>query len=126
LIRHQPDEVLVLEGSGPVLGLQEAPAYAEGSVKLRSGDRLVAFTQGIIEALAAKTLRSAESVLIAMARHSENLGPAQLANRIVAECESARQGTQLDKSVFVACADDLPSASYGSQAMRASAMLAEA
>jgi sigma-B regulation protein RsbU (phosphoserine phosphatase) len=39
-----------LQTGGPVLGITEAPAFAQGRVRLESGDRLVLFTDGVTEA----------------------------------------------------------------------------
>ena len=124
LIRSNPEEVLRLEKGGPVFGLQEASRYTEGAVHLRKGDRLVAFTQGIIESLAAHYRRSAESVLISLTRTRGNSGAAQLANRIVAECEYARSQPLFDQSVFVASVDDVIPICQSNSPVNAAAALA--
>jgi sigma-B regulation protein RsbU (phosphoserine phosphatase) len=108
LIRTNPDQVVRLDRGGPVLGLLEAPHYNLGDIHLRPGDRLVAFTSGVIEALAAQTGRSAENSLISLARQHANTTPAQLARLIVAACD-ASSNAQTDCSVFVAQVDQQPS-----------------
>jgi sigma-B regulation protein RsbU (phosphoserine phosphatase) len=59
LVRRNPDQILRLDKGGPVFGLKESSQYTEGIVTLRSGDRLIAFTQGIIESLSGLNGRSA-------------------------------------------------------------------
>jgi len=107
LIRRSPERVLHLQASGPVFGLQESPAYEEGCIQLRNGDTLVAFTHGIIEAMADQNIRSAEKVIISLVRLGENLKAVGLAQRIISECERACYDARTDKSVLVARLDDL-------------------
>jgi sigma-B regulation protein RsbU (phosphoserine phosphatase) len=119
LIRRNPEEVLLLDGGGPVFGLQESPVYMERVVRLRIGDRLVAFTHGVVEALADRNPRSAESLLISLVRRNRRLKAIDLANQIIRECEHLRSETRLDQSVFVASLEDLIPSSYGTAAMHA-------
>jgi sigma-B regulation protein RsbU (phosphoserine phosphatase) len=105
LVRSDPEEVVLLENGGPVFGLQESPRYVEGRVQLKPGDRLVAFTQGIIDSLASAG-RSAESALISQVRKRRHTSAAEIAQRIMAECEAARCEVRVDRSVFVAAVDD--------------------
>src|ERR1700760_4601464 len=51
----------LLELGGPVLGLKANSTYSEGSVRLHAGDRVIAFTTGVIDALASAPAGSAES-----------------------------------------------------------------
>jgi sigma-B regulation protein RsbU (phosphoserine phosphatase) len=102
LIRRNPDEIVRLEEGGPVLGLRESSGYAEGSVVLRKGDRLVAFTQGVLDSLANHDGQSAEKVLIGITRNETSSSAFRIAHRIVAECERTRAGRKLETSVFVA------------------------
>ena len=102
LVRRNPDEVLRLNRGGPVFGLKESPEYSLGFVTLRAGDRLVAFTQGVIESLAALNPLSAEKALVSLARKQRVANAFELASRIMAECEEARSSDKLEKSVFVA------------------------
>jgi serine phosphatase RsbU (regulator of sigma subunit) len=115
LIRRNPDEVLRLEQSGPVFGLQESPRYVEGVVQLRNGDR-IAFTQGIVDALASQDGNRAESTLIELARDNRTSSAFSIANRVLAECGE----TRLDQSVFVACVDELRPFEFASAAMQTS------
>jgi len=102
LVRTNPDQVLRLDAGGPVFGLRESVHYAEGVVPIRKGDRLVAFTQGVVDSLASHK-GGAENALISLARSRMNTSAFQLAQRIVAECESTRSGRRLEKSALAAC-----------------------
>jgi sigma-B regulation protein RsbU (phosphoserine phosphatase) len=104
LIRTNPDQVVRLDHGGPLLGLLETPHYKVGDIHLRPGDRLIAFTSGVIEALAAQTSPNAENSLISLTRQHANTTPAQLARLIVAACD-ASSSAQTDCSVFVAQVD---------------------
>ena len=42
--------IIALETSGPVIGMLRRPSYREGSVSLKPGDLLVAYTDGLYEA----------------------------------------------------------------------------
>ena len=122
LIRTHPDEVLRLEMGGPVFGLQHSPRYVEGFVQLKAGDRLVAFTHGVIESLAAKECQSAERLLVSLARTHKRATAAQIANRIVAACESEPSPTPLDGSVLVVSVDSNQESVYHSS-LEAEALL---
>jgi sigma-B regulation protein RsbU (phosphoserine phosphatase) len=126
LIRINPDEVFRLERGGPVFGLQESPRYAEGFVHLKTGDRLVAFTHGIIDSLAAQNGGSAESVLISLARKNRNSSAAELASLIDAECEDPCSEIQVDRSVIVVSVNDVIPSTYFAAVMEAEGVLAEA
>jgi sigma-B regulation protein RsbU (phosphoserine phosphatase) len=104
LIRTNPDEIVHLDEGGPVFGLRESPQFSAGTIKLKTGDRLVAFTQGVIDCLAAQT-GGAETALISLTRSRMNVSAFQLAQRIVSECESSHSAKRVEKSVFVACID---------------------
>jgi sigma-B regulation protein RsbU (phosphoserine phosphatase) len=105
LVRRNPDEVLRLDQGGPVFGLKESSEYSSAAVKLRGGDRLVAFTQGVVDSLAALSCRSAENVLVSLARKQRVANAFQLASRIMAECEGGQSACTLEKSVFVAAVE---------------------
>jgi sigma-B regulation protein RsbU (phosphoserine phosphatase) len=106
LIRRNPEEVVRLEQGGPVLGLRETSGYDEGAVVLRKGDRLVAFTQGVLDSLADHDGQSAEKVLVGITRNEMSSSAFRIAHRIVSECECARAGKRLEKSVFVAAVNE--------------------
>lgn len=95
-------------------------------MSLKRGDRLIAFTDGIIDSLAAQRSGSAESSLISLVRNHRNCTAAQLANIIVADCENPRSGFQLDGSLIVACLDEGDVFTYNAAAMNTELALAEA
>jgi sigma-B regulation protein RsbU (phosphoserine phosphatase) len=101
LVRANSDQVPRLDQGGPVFGLRESSHYTETVIPLRSGDRLVAFTQGVVDSLAIHP-GGAENAIISLAR-GRSLSAFQLAHRIVAECEATGSGARAEKSVFVAC-----------------------
>ncbi len=80
---------------------------------------MVAFTHGVVEALADRNLRSAESLLISLVRRNRRLKAIDLANQIIRECEHLRSETRFDQSVFVASLEDVIAFSYGTNAMYA-------
>ncbi|MBV9764698.1 MAG: SpoIIE family protein phosphatase [Acidobacteriaceae bacterium] len=51
VIRGSSDASLPLEGGGPVIGLLPSAKYVEGSLTLEDGDLLLAYTDGISEAM---------------------------------------------------------------------------
>lgn len=116
LIRSNPDEVVRLETGGPVFGLKESPRYRERMIVLKPGDRLVAFTPGVIDALASHNNQSAERALIALVRNCAQADAAQLAYLILAECECVCSGTQTDRSVLVASVDSDQISAYAATA----------
>jgi sigma-B regulation protein RsbU (phosphoserine phosphatase) len=65
-------DVLRLEAGGPVIGLMEDCDYTQGCVTLQAGDLLVAFTDGITEAMNGADVEWGEEALIAMVRTCDN------------------------------------------------------
>lgn len=126
LIRSDPDEVFRLEQGGPVLGLQASPRYTEGFIHLKTGDRLVAFTHGIIDSLACQNNGSAESALISLARSHSRSNAAELASLIDAECDDSRSEIQLDRSVIVVSVNEIVPSTYSGAAIEMEPVLAEA
>ena len=92
----------LLDLSGPVLGLKATSAYSEGAVKLRSGDRLIAFTTGLIDALACEPEGSAEEELLDIAREYEEADSRDLAGAILHRIAQAQlSDTVRDRSLVV-------------------------
>ena len=114
LIRRHPEEVLRLEKGGPVLGLKAGPHYRQSAIPLRRGDRLVAFTEGVLESLAQQTVASAEATLIEFIRNSTNQSAVELANLIMAKTEAIHTEVLLDRSVMTICVDAIRPAGYPS------------
>jgi sigma-B regulation protein RsbU (phosphoserine phosphatase) len=66
-------EVIRLETGGPVVGLLPMFVYSQGSIQLQGGDTLVAFTDGISEAMNAADEEWGEENLIECVRNAADL-----------------------------------------------------
>jgi sigma-B regulation protein RsbU (phosphoserine phosphatase) len=83
LLQNGHRRVSLLELGGPVLGLKANSTYREGSVRLRAGDRVLAFTTGVIDALASTANDSAEDELLEISRDYEDTDSRDLAGAIL-------------------------------------------
>lgn len=101
LIRSNPCEVLRLNQGGPSLGLWDTARFTEGAVQLRSGDRLVAFTSGVVESWASKDDAVAEAALVGILNNWRSESAAEIANLIV-DNEPETGHTQFDRIAVVA------------------------
>lgn len=59
VLQRVDGELRMLERTGPALGLTETPAYAEHALTLERGDRLLLYTDGILETLGTDGARAA-------------------------------------------------------------------
>jgi Stage II sporulation protein E (SpoIIE) len=116
LIRSNPFEVFRLDQGGPSLGLWNTTRFTEGAVQLKAGDRLLAFTRGVIEAWASEEDIKAEAAMVRILRNSRNDSAARIAESIVGGGPMNRR-VKLDKIAIVA--------SLGSAGSVASRELAE-
>jgi sigma-B regulation protein RsbU (phosphoserine phosphatase) len=104
LIRTNPDEIFRLKHGGPSLGLWNTTRFTEGAVQLKTGDRLVAYTSGVVEAWASEDDIVAESALVSVLHNWQSESAAEIANLIVDnEPESGR--AQFDRIAIVASID---------------------
>jgi sigma-B regulation protein RsbU (phosphoserine phosphatase) len=126
LIRGLTDEVLRLEKGGPVLGLQARPTYAQGSLQLRPGDQLVAFTHGVVESLARQTSGSAEAVLVNLMKSCRHRRAAELVSLIIAKTGAVATETCLDLGVIAARVDATSAGKDALTIQTNTALLAEA
>ncbi len=101
LIRSNPREVLRLNQGGPSLGLWNTARFSEGSVRLKPGDRLVAFTSGVVEAWASETDAAAEAALVGILNSWRRESAAEIAELIV-DNEPETGPTQFDRIAVVA------------------------
>jgi sigma-B regulation protein RsbU (phosphoserine phosphatase) len=82
---HSRDrEVCRLEPGGTVIGLLEDAVYQQGSVQLSPGDVLVAFTDGISEAMNLQDEEWGEDRLMEAVRQSDCVSAQQLLDRLFA------------------------------------------
>jgi serine phosphatase RsbU (regulator of sigma subunit) len=94
--------VLRLDGGGPVLGLLDA-RYEERSLPLQPGDRLVLFTDGIVEASpdGPGGEEWGEARLIAYVHALQGLPPTDTAASVLAEARAFAAGTLADDATVV-------------------------
>ncbi len=106
VLRKQDGEwkILRLEEGGAVVGLLRNFPYDQSSVTLEPDDLLVAFTDGISEAMNPAEEEWGEERLIAMAQSCEGLNAAETLSRIVeaADCFAAGAKQHDDMTMLVA------------------------
>jgi sigma-B regulation protein RsbU (phosphoserine phosphatase) len=85
-------EVLRLEAGGPVIGLLPEAAYQEASLALRSGDVIVAFTDGVSEAMNSADEEWGEERLMAAVRDRGVQPAADLAQHLQAAADAFAAG----------------------------------
>jgi len=95
-------DVIRLDAGGMVLGCLPGASYVEQSVQLAPGDRLVAFTDGISEALNERDEEWGETRLIDTASRAPDLTAASLIDRILTAVDTFVAGTpQFDDLTLV-------------------------
>ncbi|MGH9347392.1 MAG: SpoIIE family protein phosphatase [Vicinamibacterales bacterium] len=101
--RHAPD-VVRLQAGGPVIGLLPTCRYEQGSVELGSGDVLIAFTDGISEAVNADDEEWGEERLTQAVISARALEPKTLIERIMAvtDCFVGNAPQHDDMTLFIA------------------------
>ena len=107
LVQSGGRDTTLLDLGGPVLGLKASSTYSEGSVRLRAGDRVIAFTTGVIDALASGPDDSAEAELLAIAREYEEADSRDLAGAILNRIAYVDSGDfSRDRSLVVVSKND--------------------
>ncbi|MBL8229274.1 MAG: SpoIIE family protein phosphatase [Bryobacterales bacterium] len=97
-----PREIEELKTGGMVIGLFPQAGYEEGSVQLRKGDVLVAFTDGVTEAMSPSEEEFGEERLQALLREIAPLPVAEIATRIAGEMRAwIRDAAQFDDLTFL-------------------------
>jgi phosphoserine phosphatase RsbU/P len=81
-ILFRGDEIIRLEAGGTVVGLVEGAQYEEGIVRIQPGDILVAFTDGISEAMNPEDEEWGEDRLIATVRRATHKTARELLDQI--------------------------------------------
>ena len=93
---------LRLETGGPVIGLLADCSYAEGRVRLDSGDLLVAYTDGVTEARSPDSLEWGEDQLVAAVQAHRTEAVDQVVRHIISEASShVASATQHDDMTLV-------------------------
>src|SRR5271167_4725115 len=87
ILRRQTGAVERLKAGGIPLGIQENVAYESGTVTLQSGDWLVIFTDGVIEAENDRTEEYGEARLLTVLHANVALTPTMLLNTIMLDLD---------------------------------------
>ena len=97
-------EVIRLEDGGPVVGLFAGASYAQSSASLAPGDVLIAFTDGISEAMNAADEEWGETGLLDAARACVALRAAEIIGRLMEAADAFAAGAPQhdDMTVVVA------------------------
>jgi len=105
LIFRADGSVFRLEAGGPVVGLLPGFQYEQALVDLRSGDLLVAFTDGISEAMSPAEQEWGEERLIQCVTCCKGLSATQMIGRIIAGADEFAAGAKQhdDMTIIVAC-----------------------
>jgi len=87
ILRRQTGAIERLEVGGIPLGIQENVPYESGTVTLQSGDWLVIFTDGVIEAENVRTEEYGEARLLTMLHANVAVAPLMLLNTIMLDLD---------------------------------------
>jgi len=107
---HEPPIVfrngglIPLEAGGPVVGLLRGARYDQGAIALATGDILVAFTDGISEAMNPVDEEWGVENLVECVRGSNGIGSRGLIDRIMASADAFAAGAEQhdDMTIVVA------------------------
>jgi phosphoserine phosphatase RsbU/P len=91
MVSHRRDggqQVLRLDAGGPVIGLMEDCSYSQGSVTIERGDVLVAYTDGISEAMNAGDEEWGEERLMCAVRANREATAVALIEKIMAAADA--------------------------------------
>jgi phosphoserine phosphatase RsbU/P len=87
ILRRQTGAIERLEAGGIPLGINENVPYESGTVTLQSGDWLVIFTDGVVEAENVRAEEYGESRLLAMLHANIAVTPSMLLNTIMLDLD---------------------------------------
>jgi sigma-B regulation protein RsbU (phosphoserine phosphatase) len=83
-----------LEVGGTVVGLLESFAYEQGSISLQMGDTLVAFTDGISEAMNSSDEEWGETRMMVAIQQCDNMNADQLMQQIFTDADQFVAGAK--------------------------------
>ena len=96
------EEVLRLEADGPVVGLLLQAQYGQSSMVLSPGDILMAYTDGISEAMTVDDEEWGEERMIAAAQACRTLPAGRMIDRMIAAADAfAADAPQYDDMTLV-------------------------
>ena len=90
-----------LRQGGTVLGMFDNVTFEEETVQLARGDRLVAFSDGITEAVSADGIEFGEDRLLSCLRSNLDLSPVALVARILEIVQQFAKGTAQNDDLTV-------------------------
>lgn len=108
LWRAGPGRVERLSENGLLMGFDGAARYEAGEVTVEPGDRLLLFTDGLIEAADSRGEQFGLERLERVLAKSAALDPEALADRLLAELRSFRGATGFEDDLTLLVADVLP------------------
>jgi len=85
-------EIVRLDATGPVVGMMPGCAYFQRSVTLEPGDVLIAFTDGISEAMNLKAEEFGEERLSAAIERYHTLEPREIVERLMSDADAFAGG----------------------------------
>ncbi|HTZ88267.1 MAG TPA: SpoIIE family protein phosphatase [Solirubrobacteraceae bacterium] len=100
-LRVGQDGVSELGEHGTLLGALARTHWPESSIELRSGETLVAFTDGVTDTVGAGGERWGAERLRSTLAETRGLGPAELRGRLVKELDEFQVGPQADDTAVV-------------------------
>lgn len=104
ILLRQDGQVLRLDAGGMVLGVFQDSPYAQGEVKLESGDRLVLFTDGVTEARNADGDEFGDERLIRLLDANRTLSPAELKSKVMEAIAEFSNGDLQDDATLLVMA----------------------
>ena len=93
--------VLEIAENGLLLAVSDTAIYTEMSMELERGDRLLLYTDGLLEARNADGKLFGEEALSSALKRTSNDGPAEAANRIIAEVQGWAKSQDDDLTLLV-------------------------
>jgi phosphoserine phosphatase RsbU/P len=87
ILRRASGSIERLEAGGLPLGIQEAAVYQSGSVTLESGDWLVIFTDGLVEAVNDRDEEYGEQRVLSVLQAAAATAPAKLLSKIMVDLD---------------------------------------
>ena len=85
LVRHASSEIMELSAGGTVVGLFPGMIYQDAAIDLQTGDVLLAFTDGVTEALSPENEEFGEERLKSVLRRIVHLPVNEISTRISEE-----------------------------------------